>query len=77
MARHKTYDATSSKELRQKLVMSALLVLDDSPEVKKWSEYKKELILKMAPRALPQLNAGRDDDEQLFPTPIYAGKNTK
>ncbi len=38
-------------------------------------EYKKALVLKMSTSILPRLNAGRDEDEQLFPTPIYGGKS--
>lgn len=39
------------------------------------SSYKKALILKMSTSILPRLNAGRGDDEKLFPTPIYSGKS--
>lgn len=70
MARKIAYDPESSKILRQKIVEAAIAVMEDRPEVKRWSQFKKELIIKMAPRAIPQLNAGRDDDKDLFPTPI-------
>jgi len=75
MSKHFTYDADKVKELRMKVIHLTLEVLDDKPSVKKWSNYKKELVAKIAPRVLPQLNAGRDDDEKLFPAPIYAGQS--
>lgn len=74
MAKHKSYDPEKVKELRMSLVEAALSVMREERKVKKWGSYKKELILKMAPRIIPQLMAGRDDDEQLFPNPILAGK---
>lgn len=37
-------------------------------------KYQKELILRMAANLLPKLNAGRDDNERLVPSPIYGGK---
>ena len=33
-------------------------------------EFKKALLLKLTPTLLPRLNAGRDDDEKLFPDNI-------
>ena len=77
MSRHFTYDADKVKELRMSIIEAALKVMKDSKEVKRWSNYKKELILKMSARVLPQLNAGREDDEQLFPVPIYGGTAPK
>ncbi len=40
-------------------------------------KYQKEILLRLAPTLLPRLNAGRDDGEQLFPTPIYGGKSVQ
>ena len=37
-------------------------------------KYQKELLLRLAPNLLPRLNAGRDDNEKLFPSPIYGGR---
>ncbi len=44
-----------------------------SPKYKD-KKYQKEILLRLAPTLLPRLNAGRDDTEQLFPSPIYGGK---
>lgn len=73
--KHFYYDQDKVKELRMKVIELSLDVLFDKPSVKKWSTYKKELVLKIAPRVLPVLHAGRDDDEKLFPDPILAGKS--
>ena len=54
-----------------------LAVLKEDPIVDTWKEYKKDLILKMSAHVLPRLNAGREDDEKLIPSPIYGGKSTK
>lgn len=75
MAKHFTYDQDKVKELRMKVILLALDVLNDSKSVNKWSSYKKELVAKIAPRVLPVLNAGRDDDRDLIPTPILMGKS--
>ena len=73
--KHFYYDQDKVKELRMKVIHLTLEVLDDKPGVKKWSAYKKELISKIAPRVLPVLNAGRDDDSDLIPNPLLAGKS--
>lgn len=75
MARKATYDQDKVKGLRMSIIDAAQLVMNDDPKVDSWSQYKKELILRMAPRALPQLNAGRDDDERLYPKPLLGGKS--
>ena len=54
MARKATYDQEKVKELRMSLIQAALDVMNEDPKVKKWSAYKKELILKMSPRTIPQ-----------------------
>ena len=69
MARKFTYDQDKVKELRMEVVLAVLDVVQDK-NTDKWSTYKKEMVLKMAPRILPTLNAGRDDDDPLFPSPI-------
>lgn len=38
-------------------------------------EFKKALLLKLASNLLPRLNAGRSDDEPLFPEPIYGRRS--
>ena len=73
--KHFYYDQDKVKELRMKVIHLTLEVLDDKPGVKKWSAYKKELVSKIAPRVLPVLHAGRDDDKDLIPLPLLAGKS--
>lgn len=71
MARKATYDQQKVTELRMEIIEASLLVLQDSPKVKKWSQYKKDLILKMSPRVLPVLQelSGRDGKD--LPVPIF------
>ncbi len=42
-----------------------------SPKYKD-KKYQKEMLLRLAPNLLPRLNAGRDDEERLFPEPILS-----
>lgn len=65
------YDQDKVKELRMKIIVDSLFALNDG-DIKKWSEYKKALILRYAPKVLPQLNAGRDDTERLIPQPLLS-----
>ena len=71
----KTYNQEDVTMLRMSVIECCQKVLDDKAEVKKWSAYKKELVLKMSARVLPQLNAGREDRESLFPAPLLNGKS--
>lgn len=75
------YDPDKVKELRMKIIMDSLLVFSDDPKdkkhVKKWGDYRKRLLEKYASRVLPTLIAGKDDDKDLIPTPIYGGKSVK
>jgi hypothetical protein len=42
------------------------------------AEYKKALLLKLAPSLLPRLNEHTGGDgEDLFPTPIYGGRSVQ
>lgn len=78
MANKLSYDPIKVKELRMSIILASLEVMDSEEDVtEKWSKYKKELVLKMAPRVLPTLNAGRDDDKDLVPIPLLAGQSTK
>lgn len=70
MARKATYDPMKVTELRMELVQAALDVLNDDPKVNTWSQYKKDLILKMAPRALPVLNEHSGSEDNKTPIPI-------
>lgn len=74
VTKHFYYDQDKVKELRMKVINLSLDVLNDKKSVEKWSTYKKELVSKIAPRVLPVLNAGRDDDKDLIPLPLLAGK---
>ena len=60
MARKATYDSEKVKELRMSLTDASLLVMSDEKKdkeiIKKWSTFKKQLILKMAPHVLPRVN---------------------
>lgn len=62
MAKHFSYEPEKVKELRMQVIHAALEVIADKPSVKKWSNYKREMILKIAPRVLPVLQeiSGRD-----------------
>lgn len=56
MAAKPTYDRERVTYLRSEVVENCILVLTDSPKVKKWSQYKKEMMLKLSSRVLPTLN---------------------
>ncbi len=75
MARKVTYDQEKVKELRAVLIEDSLAVFNDEPRATKWSQFRKDLLMKYAPRVLPTLNAGKDDDTDLNPQPIYNGKS--
>ena len=66
MARKVTYDQEKVKELRMRVIEDSLAVFKGK-NTDKWSQYRKDLLLKYAPRVLPVLNAGKDDDKDLFP----------
>ena len=43
-----------------------------------FNEYKRQLILKLAPSLLPRLNEHTGNDgEDLFPNPIYGGRSVQ
>ncbi len=75
MAQHKYYDPEDVKALRTELLLAGLAIMRNKAEVKRWSAIKKEYVLKVGSRVLPVLNAGRDDDKDLFPDPILGGKS--
>lgn len=75
MAKHPYYDPEDVKALRTSLLRAGLAIMEDSAEVKRWSALKKEYILKVGSRVLPTLNAGKDDDSDLIPAPLLAGKS--
>lgn len=63
-------DRKESSEARREILKCIRQVIADDQDILKWTEYKKDLILRMAPHILPRLNAGRDEEEQLFPREI-------
>lgn len=75
------YDQDKIKELRMQVVMDSLMVFSDNKKsiltVKKWSRFRKDLLMKYAPRVLPQLVAGKDDDSDLIPQPLLGGISIK
>ena len=75
MARKVTYDQSKVTKLRMSIIEDSLAVFTDDPKVETWSKYRKELLMKYAPRVLPTLNAGKDDDSDLFPQPLLGGKS--
>ena len=75
MARKVTYDQDKVKELRVSLIEDSLAVFSDEERVEKWSQFRKDLLMKYAPRVMPTLIAGKDDDSDLIPVPIYGGKS--
>ncbi len=64
MARKATYDQEKVKELRMSLVLAGLAIMKGDKRVEKWSDYKKEFIMKTAIRAIPQLTeiSGKDGE---------------
>lgn len=49
-------DRELSAQIRREGLQNLGLVLTDDPKVKKWSEYKRQMLLKLAPTLLPRLN---------------------
>lgn len=72
MSRPVLYDPDKVKELRMQVILDSLYVFNDG-DVNKWSQYRRDLLMKYAARVLPVLNAGRDDSERLFPQPLLGG----
>ena len=56
MATRRTYDLTITKEVRTKALGDILEVLNESEESKKWGDYKKQMLLKLANTVLPRVN---------------------
>lgn len=56
MARKATYDLTITKEVRTKALGDILEVLNETKESKKFSEFKKQMLLRLATTVLPRVN---------------------
>lgn len=65
-------DRVLAAKVRTKGLEDIYAILSGKAEVKKWSEYKRQMLLKMAPTLLPRLNehTGRDGEE-LFKSVVY------
>jgi hypothetical protein len=71
--RPRTYDLSITKEVRTKALGDILEVLNETKESKKWGEYKKQMLLKLATTVLPRVNEHTGaDGERLFPAPILS-----
>lgn len=55
MARKVTYDQEKVKELRMEVILASLAIMKDEDDASNWSQYKKDLVMKYAPRVLPVL----------------------
>ena len=65
--RVKSYDQAKVKELRMSVILASLEIMNDKKSTERWSQLKRDLILKMAPRVLPTLNeVTGEDGEPLF-----------
>lgn len=49
-------DRQLAAEVRSSALKSIKAILNDEPEVENWSDYKKQLLLKMSSSILPRLN---------------------
>jgi hypothetical protein len=49
-------DREKAAHLRHTAIDSLQKVMDNDPTVETWSEYKKQMLLKLAPSLLPRLN---------------------
>jgi len=65
MARHATYDQDKVTQLRMQVIEDSLAVFANDKKVEKWSQYRKDLLMKYASRVLPVLNeiSGREGGE--------------
>lgn len=55
-------DRELAADVRRAGLANVQLVLSDSPKVAKWSEYKKQMVLRLAPGLLPKLNEHTGED---------------
>lgn len=64
MARKVTYDPTKVTQLRNQVIEDSLKVFANKTEVEKWSQFRKDLLMKYAGSVLPRLQevSGRDGE---------------
>lgn len=70
-------DRELSKKVRS-LTLEKIKDILEQPVVKmKHDDYDlyKHILIKLSGNVLPRLNAGRDDDERLIPSPLLGGKS--
>ena len=77
MARKATYDQAKVKELRAILLEDSFAVFNDELQVEGWSQFRKDLLMKYAPRVLPTINEISGPDGGEIPLPIYGGKSNE
>lgn len=68
MARKITYNQDKVKELRMKVILDSLAVFSGTvkseKEIATWSQFRKDLLMKYAPRVLPSINEHSGEDGQ-------------
>lgn len=67
-------DRTKAAHVRNLLLDEIDKILSNFPKTEEEKTYRKEIVLRMCGTLLPRLNAGRDDEERLFPEPLLGGK---
>ena len=78
MARHATYDQDKVTDLRMQVIEDSLAVFNDDEKVEKWSQFRKDLLMKYASRVLPVLQevSGRDGEKLVIQlSEVIAKKN--
>lgn len=64
-------DRELASKVRTQALNDIYLVLLEDKKVSKFSDYKKQLLLKMSASLLPRLNEHTGADGQELPTPIF------
>lgn len=61
------YDRKLAGDLRTKALEELLLVVNDDPKADKFSDFKKDILLKLAGNVLPRLNEHSGPDQKPIP----------
>lgn len=67
MAKYKTYDETITKQVRNEALQDILAVLQEKKEVERFSEFKKQMLLKLANTVLPRVTELSGPDGKPIP----------
>lgn len=67
MARKTTYDSTIVKEVRNQALGDILEVLKETDKAKKFGDFKKQMLLKLALTVLPRVNEHSGPDGTPIP----------